>query len=265
MKKRILSLISCVLLFFLLPFSVFAASDSLLIDDQAQLLSAEEESILTETAKNLCDTYGSDIVILTVNSLGGINAENYADGYYFTNGYREDGVLLLLAMAEREWYIYTSGNVFYSFTEHDIQTLGSVLTEYLGNGEYYLAFENYLNELPFYLRYLSKGSVISDVQITTALKSRPNILLSFVIGLAVAGIVVSVMISSMNTKRKQSSASSYLRSGSFFLRVNQDIFLYSKVNKVRRQQNTSTGGSRGSTSVHRSSGGRRHGGGGGRF
>ena len=59
------------------------------------------------------------------------------------------------------------------------------------------------------------------------------------IGIAVAAVVLLVLCSSMNTKHMQYGASEYIKTGTFHLRERQDLFLYSSVSKVRRQQNNS--------------------------
>ena len=73
------------------------------IADKAGLLTPEEITSLEEKAAELASEYNMDPVILTVDSLYGSSAQDYADDYYDSHGYREDGVLFLLAMAEREW------------------------------------------------------------------------------------------------------------------------------------------------------------------
>jgi len=66
---------------------------------------------------------------------------------------------------------------------------------------------------------------------------------SIVIGIIVAAVVLMIMRSGMNTKQKQHSAADYMESGSYRLRLHQDLFLYSQVTKTPRQQNNSSGGS----------------------
>ena len=92
----------------------------------------------------------------------------------------------------------------------------------------------------------------------------PSVELSFLLGLVVAGISVLIMRIGMNTKRPRRSAAGYMQENSFQMRQQQDLFLYSNVSKVRRQENKPSG-SGGGSSVHSSSSGRSHGGGGGKF
>lgn len=246
-KKKGLFLLCCLCLFYL-AIPVFAVSSIAYVDDSSYLLSSPEKNALTEKAEQLSHAYQADVRILTVDTLGDSYADDYADWYYFSNGFQENGILLLLAMTEREWYIYTSGDVIDYISDSDISELSLEFTGFLTEGYYYHAFDSYLNALPYYLDEEEPG---------------PNLLLSLIIGLLAGGVTVGIMYASMNTKRREGMASSYMQTNSFHLNTRQDLFLYSKIDKVRRQQNTNSAGK---TTIHSgSTSGRHHGGGGGKF
>ena len=275
MMKKMTSLLLAVLLLMCLVLPVGANSVSHIADD-AGLLYFEEIAALEEKAAGLYATYGIDAVILTIDSLGGVSAQDYADDYYDHNGYSEDGVLFLLAMEEREWYISTCGTVIYALTDYGIQQLGEGVLPYLSAGSWYDGFDFFLDRLPYFLDAYGAGTPVDgyadysgdyyhgqqDGVVYYPQEKEPSFLLSLLIGLAVGGIAIAVMRTMMNTKRAQRSASAYMKEGSWNLSMYRDIFLYSNVSKTRRQQSSSSGGG---SSVHRSSGGRSHGGGGGRF
>ena len=275
MMKKMTSLLLAVLLLMCLALPVGANSVSHIADD-AGLLYFEEIAALEEKAAGLYATYGIDAVILTIDSLGGVSAQDYADDYYDHNGYGADGVLFLLAMEEREWYISTCGTVIYALTDYGIQQLGEGVLPYLSAGSWYDGFDFFLDQLPYYLDAYGAGTPVDgyadysgdyyhgqqDQVVYYPQEKEPSFLLSLLIGLAVGGIAIAVMRTMMNTKRAQRGASAYMKEGSWNLSMYRDIFLYSNVSKTRRQQSSSSGGG---SSVHRSSGGRSHGGGGGRF
>lgn len=275
MMKKMSSLLLAVLLLMCLALPVGANSVSYIADD-AGLLYSDEAAALEEKAANLSATYGIDAVILTIDSLGGVSAQDYADDYYDHNGYSEDGVLFLLAMEEREWYISTCGTVIYALTDYGIQQLGEGILSYLSDGSWYDGFDFFLDRLPYYLDAYGAGTPVDgyadysgdyyhgqqDEVVYYPQEKEPSFLLSLLIGLAAGGIAIAVMRTMMNTKRAQRGASAYMKEGSWNLSMYRDIFLYSNVSKTRRQQSSSSGGG---SSVHRSSGGRSHGGGGGRF
>lgn len=249
-----------------------------LVVDEADLLLAEEITALENLSAELADQYDVHAVILVTDSLNGKSAQDYADDYYDNGGYLEDGVIFLLSMAEREWYISTCGSMIYALTDYGIQQIGEGSVSYFSDGLWYDGFHYFLTTLPTYLDALEAGTPIDgfadysgdyyhgdqEEVIYYEEEFTPWFALSLFCGIVVATITVLVMRLGMNSKRAQRCATAYLSDGSWNLTQNRDLFLYSKVTKTRKQENTTTR-TGGGSSVHRSSGGRSHGGGGGRF
>lgn len=284
--RRLTTLLLAFLLIAALAVPVLAVTPKII--DNADLLTDSEEAVLEAKAQTLADQYEIDVVILTVSSTNGQYIESYADDYYDNNGYGigpdYSGVLLVLAMDTREWAISTCGDAIYALTDYGIEALFRAMANELSYDEYYAAFGTYLDELPRYFEAYENGDPIDgyhsdyDGPGTYIPGTQDDIIyydpepdagdylrivfVSLFIGAAVGGIAILVMRGQMNTAKAQSGATSYLRDGSFRLTRHLDLFLYSRVNRTRRQQ--SSGGSGGS-GVHRSSGGRSHGGGHGRF
>ena len=283
MMRKAVTILLCVLMLLLLPIDTAAAESLPMVVDTAGLLSDGQVQALEEKADALRTAYDLDVIILTVDTLGNATAQEFADAYFDDNGYgygsEHSGILFLLAMNEREWYISTSGNAMYAFTDYGIQQLGESIVWYLSYGEYYNGFCAYQEEIPAYLEsYLHDRPVDGyadysgdyyhgdrDEVLYYQEDRGPNLVVSLLIGICAAGVAILIMRSKMDTKRKQTSAAGYMTNGAFHLRQHQDLFLYSNVSKTRRQEPSSTSRSGGGSSVHRSSGGRRHGGGGGRF
>ncbi len=283
MKRTIISWICLVLLVLSVPVNVSASEDLPMVVDYADLLSADAESALETQALALREAYECDIVILTVDSLDGKTPQEFADDFFFDNdyGYGDafigNGVLFLISMEERDWFISTYDDAMTIFTDYGVQQLGEGALSYLAEDNFDTVFQVYLTMLPEYFEAYHNGTPIDgyasysgdyyhgeqDELLYYDEPFTPSIGLSILFGLAVGGITVLIMRSSMNSRKKQHSASQYLASGSFHLRSHQDLFLYSNVTKTRKQQNNSSGG--GGSSVRHSSGGRRSGGGGGKF
>lgn len=280
MKQKLICLILCLLL---LPslFLTVSAEQQYVIDN-ADLMSSSEEAALEEKALALREEYGMDVVILTVDSLDGQRPQDYADDYYDYNGYADDGLLFLLSMEERDWYISTKGNAIYALTDYGIQQVGETALPYLGDGDYYGGFDAFLDALPTYFSAYYDGAPIDgyadtsgdyyhgdqeDVVYYDDYYDEPgqvNIWISIVIGVVAGGVTVLIMRGAMNTKRRQRSAANYMNDSTYHLRTNLDMFLYSNITKTRIQQESSSSGGGGS-SVHTSSSGSTHGGGGGKF
>ena len=279
MKRKVLCFILSALMMLSLALTVSAAENQWRIVDNAELLDPAEESALEVKAQLLRETYDMDVIILTVNTLNGKTPQAYADDYYDEQGYgcgeEKSGVLLLLSMEERDWYISTSGEAIYALTDYGIQCIGEEMVTFLGMS-YEAGFSSFLNSLPEYFDAYKSGVPIDGYAdysgdyyhgdreeiIYYEEEFTPSIMLSAILGAIIAGISLVIMRYSMNSKRPQHSAAGYMKENSFHMHQRQDLFLYSNVTKVRRQEDTPSGGG---SSVHRSSGGKRHGGGGGKF
>lgn len=285
--KKVLSFIAFLILLAAMIPCALAAETPFCVVDEAGLFSIDEIAKLEEKALSLRNRYETDVVIVTVSGLNGKRAQDYADDFFNAGGYGygsdQNGVIFLLAMEEREWYISTSGSMIYALTDYGIEQLGNVaISSGLSRGAYYDAFDAYLDALPEYLSAYQNHAPIDGyadysgdhyhgdqeevVYYTPPAKSRVNLFLSAIVGLIVSGVSVGAMRSSMNTKRRQYGAANYLRKNSYNMSTMQDLFLYSNVTRTPRPQNNSSGGhSGGGSSMHHSSGGHSHGGGGGKF
>lgn len=232
------------------------------IVDNANLLSSSEEVTLNNKAKALADKYDIDVVILTVDTLYGEDITNYADDYFDYTGYgigsEHSGVLLMLSMDEREWAISTCGEAIDALTDYGQDQIMDEVTDYLSDGDYYEGFAAYLDLLDEYFAAYKNGKPIDKTR--TAFDTAFDIFVALAIGAAAGGITIWIMRSGMKTVRPQSGAVDYVQQGSYYLRNQRDVYLYSRTTRVRKQT-TSSGGS----STHRSSSGRRHGGSRGRF
>lgn len=276
MFKKTTAVLISLLLCFCLIIPVSAQTASFIVDD-AGLLMPDEIIMLEEKAAELENRYGIHAVVLTVDSLGGSRPQDFADDYYDQAGYGDDGVLFLLAMAEREWYLSTCGNVIYALTDYGIQQVGEGVVPFLADELWYEGFSFFLDSLPIYLDAMENGAPIDGYADDSGdyyhgdqeeilyyeEEFTPCFLLSLICGVVIAGIVVFIMRLSMNTKRAQRGAGEYIKAGSWNLTQHSDIFLYSNVTKTRKQEPPKSSG--GGSSVHRSSSGRSHGGGGGKF
>ena len=279
MKRKFFSLVLCALLILALPCSAFAAeSDLPKVVDKGNLLTQEEENQLEQRARALTETLEIDIIIVTVNSLDGKDVQAYADDYYDSHGYgvgaNDSGILLLLSMGTREWYMSTCGDAVYIFTDYGLQQLGDAIVPYLSSGDYLGAFETWLNALGRYVQAYWDGHPIDgyappddyygedeEIVYYPSRSGGENAVFAMIIGAVAALIVILIMRSRMNTAKYKSNAVDYLQKGSYDLHHRHDVYLYSRVSKTRRQSSSSGGGS----STHRSGGGVSHGGRGGRF
>jgi len=278
MKRFFYKGIIFLLLMSMLLVPVFADQYDYVIDN-ADILTDTEERVLEDGILRLQQIFDIDVVILTESSLHGERPQYHADNYYDSHNYREDGVLFLISMEERDWYISTCGDAIYALTDYAIQCVGDEMLPYLSSGAYYDAFDTFLAELYGYFEAFLSGSPIDGYADYSAdyyhgdqeevlyyeEPFTPSFLVALMIGLVIGLVTILIMRTAMNTKRPQRTASEYMNRDSFRVTVHQDLFLYSNVSKVKKPQNNTSSNSGGGSSVHRSSSGRSHGGGGGKF
>lgn len=251
----------CILLLLclLLVQTVSAASTDSLVDE-ANLLSEKQEASLEEQLEELGEKYQVDVVIVTTDTLYGKSPRVYADDYYDTHGYGDDGVLLLVSMEDNDWYISTCGYGITAFTDAGIEYIGEQITAYLSDGKYAAAFEEFIDQCDDFLNQAKTGEPYDTGNLPKGdFPWGSSILFAVVAGLVVAVIVIICLKGQLKSVRREDSAANYVRPGSLQLTGSGDIFLYHTVSRREKPQQSS------GSSTHTSSSGRSHGGRGGKF
>ncbi len=275
MKNRLYTVFFALLLFILMAFPAFAASDMPRLVDEAGLLTSSEERELLDKLNEISERQQVDVVIVTANSLEGASAMDYADDFYDENdygfGYERDGILFLISMEERDWYMSTSGFGITAFTDAGLEFLSEKILNDLSKGDYAQAFTTFAEMSDDYIAQAKTGKPYDEHH----LPKDPFRLLFYLVAALVIGFVISLIVTGiMRSKLKsvhgQTAAGNYIKNGSMKLTTRNDLFLYRHVTRREKpkQQNTSRSGSThrsGGSTTHRSSSGRRHGGRGGKF
>ena len=236
---------------------VFAASETYVVDNAALLTNTEFEEI-EELAAQLSEKYSANIVILTENTLGEtsqdalqkagsnteINVENayvaeYYDEFY---GVNEAGVICYVNMSDRLVDLDSTGSIEKLFDYERLSDIREDMTYFLSSGNYAQGFRSYLAGVDE--GFKSEGAVRRMFRIFSA------------VGAAiVSAIAVSVSKSKLNTARKQTQANRYQKPGSMQLTRQQDIYMYSTMNRVKRATERERTGGGGGGSFHSSGGG----------
>ena len=262
-KNTIFALLLTLCLFVSLTF-VSSAADYGRLWDEADLLSDYEEASITAQLDEISHRLNFDVVIVTVNSTGGKSPMAYADDFFDYNGYgmgaSRDGVLLLLAMDSRDWWISTSGWGITAFTDAGIEYIGEEILFDLSNGFYGDAFSYFAELCDSFVQQARTGDPYDYHNLYDSSVGFPAALgISLIVGLIVAALYTGSLKAQLNSVRRKPEATEYVRKDSLQITQSKDLFLYRNVNRTVKQ--TSSGGS----STHTSSSGRSHGGGGGRF
>ena len=273
MKRwMILLLTLCLTALLCLPVSADSDLDELetgahaYVVDEYGLLSASEEASLNATIEKIVATYDFDVVILTVYDMDGYAPESFTKAFYNLEGYKEDGVLFMLSMADRDWWVYPSGYGETVFTQYGIRYIGEeIVPTYFSKGNYAAGFEKCLEVTDDFLKAAYEGKPYDTNHLYKNFGGRSlsfkKVLICWGAAIVIALIVVTVMKKKMKTVYLQPKAGTYVKDGSFILSQSSDVFLYSTVTRTRRESNSSGGGG----GIRFASSGSSHGGGGGKF
>ena len=253
-----------------------AGTATVFLIDEAGLLDDAAEEALRAKIEKLRAAYGQDVVILTVNGTESKSAMAYADDYYDYNGYAADGLLLLVDMGGRNWWISTAGDAIHAFTDADIQRIGKVVAAGLKSQKYAAAFDNFLTEVDEELYDYYRGSAgpaLGEAGFKGKLArwwrhiNWTAVLITEAVAAGIAFLIVGGMRRRMKTARPKNQAQDYIRPGSFALTNSADIYLYSHTTsrRIEHDHDSGSSGGGGGSSTHTSSSGSSHGGGGGSF
>lgn len=239
MKKFMIFVLVCLLV---LP----VGADGSRLVDNAQLLTEYEQLALEERLDLVSVQYDVDIVVVTVYGLGGKSARAYADDFFDYGGYGYDGVLLLVDMESRQWYISTTGSCIDAIKNSTVDQIGDAMLPELSAGDYAGAFDTFVSQCEYYLEYGDESAEPSAVS---------RFFVCLLVGFVIALIAVMVMKGQLKSVR-QKNAGAYQKAGSLHLTQAYELFLYRNVHRTEKPKNNSS---------HTGSSGRSHGGGGGRF
>lgn len=232
--------------------------------DTASLLDDSEKEKLLHDLDEISKRQKLDVAIATINSLDGKDIVSFADDLYdhcqFGYGADRDGILLLISMEERSWYISTCGYGITAFTDAGIQYIGQQIKEDLSKGNYAAAFQKFTQHCDTFISQARKGRPFDKSHLPKKPMSPFWILLFLFLGIIIARGVVNQMKAKLKTVRSQPEAKNYIKDNSLTITRSRDLFLYRTVSKTKKEKNRDSG-----SSTHTSSSGTTHGGGGGKF
>lgn len=275
MKKKLYTIFFILLLSILMAFPTFAANDIQRFVDNAGLLTNNEGKELLDKLNEISKRQQMDVVIVTVHSLNGASAMEYADDFYDANGYgfgnEKDGILLLISMEERDWYITTAGFGITAFTDAGLEYISEMILNDLSEGDYAWAFATFAEMCDDYITQAKTG----DPYDVDHLPKDPfgllfNLIVALVIGFVISLIATGIMRSKLKSVRTQTKASNYVKKDSLKLTKKNDLYLYKHISRREKPKEENTAHSdsprsSGGTSTHTSSSGKKHGGTGGKF
>ena len=242
--------------------------------DNADLLSNEEEQSLLAQLDEISERQQCDVVIVTVDSLDGNEGVAYADDFYDYNGYGfgqdREGVLLLVCMGEREYAISTTGFGIDALTDYGLAYIEDQFLPDLSEGNYSKSFGIFANCCDQFIAQAKTGTPYdTNYEVGDAndgisfFKIIKYLLISCVIGFAIALIMATVKKSSLKTVAKKTQAAEYMKDFNLTRKHDQYIRSNTTSNTVSKSSETRSGG--GGSSTHVGSSGTSHGGSSGKF
>lgn len=219
--------------------------------DDAGLFSSQQRAVLNSQAHELILKYQQYLVIVTTKDAGGKSAMAYADDYYDYNGFGigpdYNGLLLLIDMDNREFFITTTGSAIKLFNDTKIENMLDNIYTYVAKGDYAGGAAVFLHDVD---RHLTKKT-------QTHFWSWEF----FAVGVFAICMILGAMI--MNHRKglmAVPSTRAYINNTLCDITRRDDVFLHSSTRRIRIDSDSGSGG--GGSSTRTSSSGRSHGGGG---
>lgn len=250
---------------------VFAATG---VVDDVPLLSEAECTSLSEQMEELAGDTDWDIFAISTDDAGGKTSREYADDYFDTYATRENGVVFLIDMDNREITISTAGESIYYLTDERIDEILDDAYAYVSNAQYYDCYIAMLNGVQkYYEQGIASDAYIYDEETGKIIPYRKLTAGEFAFALIVAVAVGALVFSGIHAKYKLKFAKDTMDphgTGDVKLENSKDRFVNQIVTHRRIPKNPppSNGGSSGSSgrsTVHTSSAGTMHGGGSRKF
>ncbi|MCI8465964.1 MAG: TPM domain-containing protein [Lachnospiraceae bacterium] len=279
-KKRLFLLMAAVAaLLFICGFD----SQEKKVYDDGGLLTDTEEAELQELLIKTAQRVEQDLIVVTTQDNRGKEARDYADDFYDDHGFGYEkkngsGVLFLIDMDGRTFYISTAGSAIKKYTDAEIEDTLDVIMPYMRDGDYAGACRAFVTEAERCLNgketaendyrdekkdQFAEYPGTSEEGWKKAL-SLKRLAIVFSISAAISAFVV--LIISWNRKTRMSvSGTTYLKNHGPEFRERSDQFTHTTVVTRHIPQNTGGSGSSGHSSSHTSRSGHSHGGGGRSF
>lgn len=283
MKKQLISVFLAAFLTVSLSFAATAAETNISISatgeiptermlprlvDQADLLTEEEEAELGEKLDEISERQQYDVVVATVNSLEGKTAEAFADDTYDYNGYgfgeSRDGILLLISMEERDWWISTCGEGITAFTDAGLDYIAEKFTPMLSGENYKGAFVKYAELCDQFITQAATGEPYDVDNMPKGTVAPFWIFGDLAIGCLIGLGMANRKKKRLKTVHMKKEAMDYAVAGTLILHASTDHMINKRLT-TRTISSSSDSDSEGGSSTHTSSSGSTHGGSGGKF
>lgn len=211
--------------------AVRAAGEMPAVFDGADVLSDTDEKALVQKITAVDKKYGVSVVVAVEKSLGGKNAAAYANDIlakYYSDS-PGGAVILLLAMDTRDWTIATNEKIRAAIPVGEgTDRLADAMLPDVKEGHYADGFTAYVEKADEYGMAVPIDALLA--------------------GLLITFLTRRYLVGQMSNVAPALEAGAYLKPGSFRCEQEEDTYLYTDVQRVKRKKASSSSGSHASGS-----------------
>ncbi len=205
------------------------AANDIIIDDAEDLLSEREESDLYEVMQE-CSDYGN-MIFVTVGSHYG-TSNGYAESYYLDYySKKDDGVLFLIDMSEREIYLYTAGDTSYIITSGHCRSITDNVFKYASNRDYGTCAVKTFEQV---------NTLLSGGKISQPMKHISNVLIALI-----AAFIINYFIVRKTSSNKTANRQDLLQATNHRCNIMNPYARMMRESKVYSPRSSGSGGSSG--------------------
>lgn len=238
--------------------------------DFANLLDENEEKLILNSINEFISKYDMDMVIVTIDSNPRYSAQKFSDDFYDYNSFGKnktrDGVLFLIDMDTRNFYISTTGEAIRLYNDYRINAILDYVEPYIKDENYYEAVSSFIQKSAYYANSgIPSGNVNSYINEKGDIVyyKKINYFFSVVGSLIITAIVIAILVNKNKMIKKATNANLYFNKDLAKITEKNDKFLTTHTTSVSLSSSSGESGS--GSSTHSSSSGSSHGGGGRSF
>ena len=228
------------------------ASEYRFVYDEAMLMTTSKAAELEDLAADISLRYGCGVYIVTVWDYTeyGNSVRSAAENIFLANdfglGSDDNGVLLLLSMADRDYALIAHGETGNrTFTDYGKDVLSEEFLDDFRYDSWAAGFEDYLRVSEEFLSAAAKGTPV-DVAVSGADDVPPAWIMILLFPALIAGVSCGIMAASMKSARQKTDVNDYRQAAQ--IQGRSDRFITRTV--VRQKIETSSSSSSGGTSVN---------------
>lgn len=228
------------------------SADGPFVFDEYGLFTESQRQQLEQEAQSQAERYGMGVYLLTCSYMDGYanptssQRTAFATTFYRANdlglGSGKDGIMLVVAVASRDYVTIAYGQGSYSFSDEGIEAMEDAVTAQLADDQWFAGAQAYYSEIGQQLAHYQRTGKPYEPGALLWLIVR--IVLAVAIAAAVAGIALASQRRKMRTAVAGTQADLYLDPASLALTETNDAFVTTTMMVVPRAQ-ASSGGSGG--------------------